>query len=116
VQHFPDPQAENKQDDGNKYQSILDWFAAGNELELTDWMSREEYWKALKKVKGLADFAKKNGPGGREAERYAMMDLVIDALHQHSMLGKVDVKNVRSYTDMVGSMLGSVDDFDHFEE
>jgi magnesium chelatase subunit I len=116
VQHFPDPQAENKHEGGNKYQLILNWFAAGNELELTDRMSRKEYRKALKKVKGLADFVKKNAPNAGDDERYVLMDLVIDALHQHSMLGKEDIKNVRSYSDMVGSMLGSVDDFDHFDE
>jgi magnesium chelatase subunit I len=115
VDHFPDPQAENKHEDGNKYQSILDWFAAGNELELTDQMSSREYRNVLKKVNGLARFVKNNGPDAEVDERYVLMDLVIDALHQHSMLGKEDIQNARSYSDMVGSMLGSVDDFDQFE-
>ncbi len=115
VDHFPDPQAENKHENGNKYQSILDWFAAGNELELTDQMSSREYRNALQKVNGLAGFVKKNGPDAGTDERYVLMDLVIDALHQHSMLGKEDIQSARSYSDMVGSMLGSVDDLDQFE-
>ncbi|HLR32855.1 MAG TPA: hypothetical protein VK074_10210, partial [Fodinibius sp.] len=45
-------------------------------------------------------------------ESYILMDFVIEALHQHSMLGKEDLEDRRSYSDMLGSMLGSMDDLD----
>jgi magnesium chelatase subunit I len=44
------------------------------------------------------------------------MDLVIEGLHQNSMVGKEDLDDKRSYSDMLGSMLGSMDDFDDFED
>ena len=116
VAHFPDPQTDKKQEDGKKYESILDWFASGNELDLTDQMSNKEYAKALKNVNGLAKFVKKNGPSISRNEQLIFMDLVIEALHQHSMLGKEDIENMRSYSDMLGSMLGSVDDFENFDD
>jgi len=116
IEHFPDPQDEKKQEDGNKYQAILDWFADGNDLELSDKMSNKEYKRTLNRVKGLADFVKKNAPYTDERESLVLMDLVVEALHQHSMLGKEDMENMRSYSDMLGSMLGSVDDFDDFDD
>lgn len=118
VEHFPDPQQQKKQEDENKYQPLLDWFASGNELELTDKMSNAEYARALSKVDGLEKLVGEHGNASSEQEKLVLMDIVIEALHQHSMLGKEDVENARSYTDMLGSMLGSVgglDDFDDFE-
>jgi magnesium chelatase subunit I len=118
IEHFPDPQRQKKQEEDNEYQPILDWFASGNELELTDKMSNAAYAKALTEVDGLEDFVEEQGNPSSEQEKLVMMDIVIEALHQHSMLGKEDIENVRSYTDMLGSMLGSVgglDDFDDLE-
>ncbi|MDZ7680552.1 MAG: hypothetical protein U5J63_02295 [Fodinibius sp.] len=51
-----------------------------------------------------------------EALKYVLMDFVIEALHQNSMVGKEDMDDRRSYSDMLGSMLGSMDDFDDFED
>ena len=118
TEHFPDPQ-QKKQEEDNTYQPILDWFASGHELELTDKMSNREYADALKKVEGLQVFVEKYGSPGSEQGKLVVMDMVVEALHQHSMLGKEDMENVRSYSDMLGSMLGSVgglEDFDDFEE
>jgi magnesium chelatase subunit I len=114
--YFPDPAAEKKQEEESKYQRILDWFAAENELELTDQMSGREYTQALNQVDGLRKFVEENGPRTGKKEQSVMMDIVIEALHQHSMLGKEDLENTRSYTDMLGSMLGSVDNFDDFDD
>jgi magnesium chelatase subunit I len=47
-----------------------------------------------------------------DKESYAVRDLIIEALHQNSMLGKDDLDDVRSYSDMLGSMLGGMGDFD----
>jgi magnesium chelatase subunit I len=114
--YFPDPQAQKKQGERNKYQSILDWFTAGNELELSDTVNSREYERTLNKVTGLKQFVKTNSPGASKKERFAMMDFVIEALHQHSMVGKKDLDNARSYSDMLGSMLGSVGDFEDFDD
>lgn len=40
------------------------------------------------------------------------MDLVIEALHQNSKIGKDDADEAISYTDMLGSMLGEITGFD----
>ncbi len=107
--YFPDPQ--RKKGDDNPYSKILNWFKEGNEIELSDSMSEKNYGKALKKVNGLSATVHKHvkNPGKFE---YVLMDLVLEALHQNSMLGKDDLDQHRSFSDMLGSMLGSLDDFD----
>ncbi|MCW9709108.1 sigma 54-interacting transcriptional regulator [Fodinibius salsisoli] len=115
--YFPDPEEQKKQDKESLYQPVLDWFANGNELDMTDKMSQKEYEAALQQVEGLEKLV-----AGREilssddSNKYSLMDFVVEALHQHSMLGKEDLDDGRSYSDMLGSMLGSMDDFDDLED
>lgn len=118
IRHFPDPQKQKKKDEEEKnvYQDILDWFASGNELDLPDDLSAKEYEKSLERVNGLPDFVKEHGKDEAGEDKYVLMDLTIEALHQNSMLGKEDLDDHRSYTDMLGSMLGSMGDFDDFED
>lgn len=116
VQHFPDPRDEKDEQEQSNYQRILDWFAADNELEITDSMDDEAYRAALDTVDGLYAFVKGQKPEMDEAQRYVLMDLVVEALHQHSMLGKEEVENVRSYSDMLGSMLGSMGGLEDFDD
>jgi len=114
--HFPDPQEQKKENGDNVYREILDWFAADNEVDLTDNISRKEYEKQLKSVKGLENFVAKHIKPEDNEERLVLMDLVLEALHQNSMLGKEDLDDHRSYSDMLGSMLGSMGDFDDYED
>ena len=115
AEYFPDP-AEQKKSDGNIYQSVLDWFANGNTLEISDAMSQSDYEKELRSVDGLASLIEENSLLAKDSNQYILMDFVIEALHQHSMVGKEDLDNARSYSDMLGSMLGSIDDFDNFDD
>ena len=113
--YFPDP-AEQKKSDKNMYQPVLDWFADVHTLNISDNMSRKEYQELLDEVDGLSSLVKENSLLDKDNDQYVMMDFVIEALHQHSMVGKEDLDNARSYSDMLGSMLGSIDDLDDFED
>lgn len=114
--YFPDPEAQKKQDDDSVYKPILDWFAEGNTLELTDYLTREEYEESLTKVPGLASVVDDHIESDDKKLKLVLMDFVIEALHQHSMLGKEDLDDRRSYSDMLGSMLGSMDNLDNYED
>jgi len=109
--HFPDPQQKKKEGDDDFYKPMLDWFAKGNSLELPDSLSDSEYKNRLDAVNGLNDVVKK-GVNFEEKNLYPVKDLVVEALHQNSMLGKDDLDDERSYSDMLGSMLGGMGDFD----
>lgn len=113
--YFPDPEEQKKQEDPSIYQPVLDWFAEGNTLEISDNMPEKTYRKALSGITGLQSIVEEKVIPDHTEEKYVFMDFVIEALHQHSMLGKEDLEDRRSYSDMLGSMLGSMDDFDDLE-
>lgn len=117
---FPDPQskAENVKE---MYKSITDWFANGNEVNLPDILSTKDYRKSLDTVSGLDELVEKHFKKIEVADKYAMMDLVLEAMHQNSLLSKQDMDDEALYTDMLGSMFSSIsgisdeegyDDFD----
>ena len=114
--YFPDPEQQKKRGKESMYKPVLDWFASGHSLELSDDLSQTEYQKLLGKVSGLQNVVEKAIDPDSKEHRYAFMDFVIEALHQHSMLGKEDLDDARSYSDMLGSMLGSMDDLDDFDD
>jgi magnesium chelatase subunit I len=114
--HFPDPQKQKKREEDNLYKPLLDWFASGNELDLQDNISQKDYEHALERVKGLKKLADTYGTRELSEDPYVLMDIILEGLHQNSMLGKEDLDDQRSYTDMLGSMLGSMGDFNDFED
>lgn len=111
---FPDPSKRTSEDDDGEYIDIMRWFESGNSLEIPDLESDKSYKKSLDSVDGLKDFVlklkDKNDP-----DLYPLMDLVIEALHQNSKLGKDDIDDTRSYSDMLGSMLGGMGKFEDDE-
>lgn len=108
---FPDPNKRLSDETDDVYKEIMDWFASGNSLEIPDLESDKSYKKSLDNVSGLTKLVKKYA-GKDEKELYPIMDFVIDSLHQFSKLGKDDLDDSRTYTDMLGSMLGGMGDFE----
>ena len=108
--YFPDPQ--KKDTAGSTYENITGWFTKGNVIDLPDTLSNNDYEKALTAVDGLKDLAAKHMRGQEKDEVLIAMDFILEGLHQNSLLGKDDLDDSRSYSDMVGSMLGSLGDLD----
>ena len=108
---FPDPNKRAGEEPDETYKKILDWFAEGNSLEIADLESEADYRESLESVNGLKELVNKYASPDKQ-ELYALMDFVIDALHQYSKIGKDDLDDTRSYTDMLGSMLGGMGDFE----
>lgn len=109
--YFPDPQKRSESEEKGEYQDVLEWFAKGNSLEIPDLLSTKEYKNRLESVTGLHQMVKKYAKNSGDDE-YALMDLVVEALHQNSKLGKLDADETRTYSDMLGSMLGGMTGFD----
>jgi magnesium chelatase subunit I len=86
------------------YQPIIQWFAQGNTLELSDDSSFDEHWKALRQVAGLEACAKEHMKLGEPGEIAGAMELVLDGLHQCSVLAKEEGDDGVGYRDMIGAM------------
>ncbi|MEX2362252.1 MAG: magnesium chelatase, partial [Balneolaceae bacterium] len=117
--HFPNPQSKSEEKK-TVYKEVTDWFAKGNEINISDTLSTKEYEKALASVNGLEKIVKKHANSIVKAEKFVWMDLVLEALHQNSMLSKQDMDDQSRYSDMIGSMFSSFGDmgeegFDEFE-
>ncbi len=117
--HFPDPQSRSEEEKSS-YKAITDWFSSGNEINISDTLSNKDYQKILRKVSGLKELVKKQISSSNDFELNSWMDLVLEALHQNSMLSKQDLDDQTSYSDMVGSMFTSFgdlgdSDFNDFE-
>ncbi len=124
---FPDPSPPRKrkkrqeQDDEDEapvrpekpapspYQTILAWFSKGNRIETSDEMPQREYVKSLESVDGLAEIAARFLPpaGSTEDSRGLLasaMELVLEGLHQHSMISKWEEGGRTAYRDMLKAM------------
>ncbi len=95
------------------YRPVLDWFAAGNRVELTDRSSDATHREALLGVTGLRDLVHSTWdvelPGREEDFETLLMELVLEGLHQHSVIARDDLDGGVSFTDMLQQMLSGMD-------
>jgi len=95
----------------SEYRPILDWFAAGNHLAISDDMPHAEYVRNLSQVKGLERVAAKYLDPANADEAAVAMELVLEGLHQNSMLSRERAEGAAtSYKDMLKSMLSGIGD------
>jgi len=93
----------------SEYRPILEWFAGGNHIEISDDMTQAEYMQRLSSVKSLPQLAAKYlSPRGPE-EAAVAMELVLEGLHQNSMLSRERTDGaMTAYKDMLKSMLSGL--------
>ncbi|MFN1834459.1 sigma 54-interacting transcriptional regulator [Balneola sp. MJW-20] len=109
--YFPDPQSKAGEEKSG-YKTVTDWFAKNNEISVRDTHSNKEYKTLLNSVDGLKALVNKHMSDAKGWDELALMDLVLEGLHQNSMLSKQDLDDSRLYSDMLGSMFSSFDDLD----
>jgi magnesium chelatase subunit I len=91
--------------DATPYTPLLDWFAGGGVVDLTDAMPDVQYRAALDQVPKLADLVREHARPASDEERYLWMELVLEGLCQRSLLAREDVDRGVVYVDLLGSML-----------
>ncbi len=90
----------------SEYRPILEWFASGNHVAVSDDMPQVEFAKALAGVKGLERLAAKHLEPASPEEAAVAMELVLEGLHQNSILSRERGEGATtSYKDMLKSML-----------
>ncbi len=90
--------------DQGVYKATLEWFAKGNAVELTDTMPSSDYRKALEKVEGLRELAVAHFKPADAEETALAMELVLEGLHQHSLVAREEMGAAVSYKDMLKQM------------
>jgi magnesium chelatase subunit I len=95
----------------SEYRPILDWFSSGNHLEISDDMPHAEFAQRLSQVKGLERLAAKHLEPESAEEAAVAMELVLEGLHQSSMLSRERTDGAgTAYKDMLKSMLSGIGD------
>ncbi len=86
-------------EDSGPYTEMVDWFATGREVLLSDEQSFEEYEAALDRVPGLMALAATYSSDA-PARAFAA-ELILEGLHQHLKLAREDLDSRVTYKEMV---------------
>jgi len=86
------------------YKPIIDYFAVGRKLELTDDLSDRDFAARLESVPGLRELAQSHMKEARGDELAVAMEFVLEGLHQSSLLAKEDLDRGILYCDMLGAL------------
>jgi magnesium chelatase subunit I len=97
------PQKPSRQEP-TPFQPILNWFSKGNTVETSDDVPQAEYVRRLEKVDGLKELTAKYLKPGENDGLAVGMELVLEGLHQHSMVSKWEDASRTAYRDMLKAM------------
>ncbi len=106
---FPSPEKLKKKSDENPYQSIMDWFATGHELDLLTDLSNKKYAELLMEVGGLKQLVEKFQPNAKGNEQLFLMEFVLHGLSEYSKLSKNPLVTGLRFKDMFSSVFNMDD-------
>jgi magnesium chelatase subunit I len=100
---YPDPE-KSKKSKINPYGKVIEWFGAGNEMEMIGDMTDREYGARLKTIDGLDDFVDMLSAYGSENEKLFMMEFALHGMAEFSLIGKQSLDQGMKFQDLVSSM------------
>lgn len=109
--YFPDPEKFKKETETNPYQEIVNWFGAGNSVDLLNDFPDKVYRKTLSSVPGLQGLVKKYHPKADADTQLFLMEFALHGLAEHSFLSKHLIDSGLQFRDLLSSML-TIDDQD----
>ncbi len=108
----PEARSPGGEVESQTYAPIVHWFSGGQTLELSDESPFPEHVAALRSVAGLEACVRQRLPSASEGELAGHMELVLDGLHQCSMLAKEDADHGVGYRDMIGAMFRQMEEIE----
>lgn len=102
--YFPNPEDSKKKQDVSPYQKIINWFAAGNKIDLLLDDKTSQYEKRLMAVSGLKDLVKIYHPGVDPKTFLLFMEFVLFGLAEYSFLAKYHLEHAIQFKDLFSSM------------
>jgi magnesium chelatase subunit I len=117
--YFPDPEKAKKSKKANPYLEIINWFGAGNSLNLLDDISDQEYKALLETVPGLKQIVKSFHPRISANQQLLLMEFVLHGLAEFSLVSKGYLEKGFEFKDMFNSLFSTEfaeDDEDNFDD
>jgi magnesium chelatase subunit I len=97
-QRFPVEEAEKP---NPVYREIVEWFAAGNSVDISDESSFPSHFQALEAVPGLRRVAEEHFKPSSREETALAMELVLEGLTQNLKIAREDLDSKISYKEML---------------
>jgi magnesium chelatase subunit I len=107
TRYFPSPERSRKKKESSPYQSVLDWFAAGNELDLLNETGAKQYADTLRGVPGLQDLVRQHHPSAKGEEQLLLMEFLLHGLSEYSLLSKAGLQAGARFKDLFSSVMNS---------
>ncbi len=115
--YFPDPEKLKKSKAGNPYSEIINWFGAGNSVNILDDQAFEEYREGLHSVPGLKGVIKQFHPRLTESQKLLLMEFLLHGLAEFSQVSKSYLDNGYTFKDMFGSLFNAeFEDDENYED
>lgn len=93
------------------FQPVVNWFEEGGHvLDIYDDMDETAYAKALDAVTGLAELAQAHWADAGAEEMPALMEFLVEGLHQNYLITKLVAGKKAVYTDSVSHMIDQLDE------
>lgn len=114
IQYFPAPEkqrtptgkaSQSTQAKENPYRKIIQWFDAGNAVDLLSDMKDTERTETLYAVDGLYGIVKQYYPRAKEKENVLLMEFVLHGLASYSLISKKTIEGKIHFNDLIGSMM-----------
>lgn len=111
LEWFPDPSKLKRKKETNPYQTIVNWFGDGNALDLMLQDDDATFKKRIGSVPGLEELAVKYCGKLSSDDKWIMMEFILFALAEHSLIGKSMLVRGVQFKDILGSMISEKDLF-----
>jgi magnesium chelatase subunit I len=115
AQYFPSPEKLKKTQEANPYQSIVNWFGRGNEIDLMLGYNNKEYKEALLKTPGLYDMVNKYHRDEDENMKTLLMEFALFGLSEYSLLSKHSLERGVKFKDILSGMFVKTEEDDDDE-
>ncbi len=102
--YFPDPEKIKKESDTNPYNRIINWFGAGNTVDILNDYPLNSYKKILMSVDGLYDLVKQYHPKANGDLQLFLMEFALHGMAEYSFLSKHLLDSGLQFRDLLSSM------------
>jgi magnesium chelatase subunit I len=111
LQLFPDPSKLKKKKQASPYQPIINWFGEGNMVDVLLLEDDKSYKKVLETIPNLSELVETFSPKLPKTQKLVLMEFVLFALAEHSLIGKNTLEQGVQFKDLLGSMFSEKDFF-----
>ncbi|MDQ3394726.1 MAG: sigma 54-interacting transcriptional regulator, partial [Bacteroidota bacterium] len=109
LNYLPNPEDQRKQKDKNPYKKVINWFGEGNQLDLLNDLSNQEYKKVLFGVPGLKELIETFHSKATPENKLFLMEFALHGLAEYSMLSKKQLSSGLQFKDLLSSMFSMPD-------